>query len=124
MIQSQNLVLTKDVHTNVHEKQNLALRGTKKHEISLKMWHEEARNQPEDVKGAAPENDTATEDERRAAIMARLDEARAEKARAADLAPDMSKYGTHKKITCDGCAIEVIAFPRHSLSLSVSLSRL
>merc|ERR1711957_716974 len=28
------------------------------------------------------------------------------KARAAELAPDMSKYGTHKKITCDGCAIE------------------
>ena len=73
------------------------------------------------MSGAAPENDTATEDERRAAIMARLDEARAEKARAAELAPDMSKYGTHKKITCDGCAIEVIASPRHCLSFCAPL---
>ena len=72
------------------------------------------------MSGAAPENDTATEEERRAAIMARLEEARAEKARAAELAPDMSKYGTHKKITCDGCAIEVITSPRHCLSFFLS----
>ena len=49
-----------------------------------------------------------TEDERRAEIMAKLSIARASKAeadaKAAAGAQDMSKYGTHKGITCDGCS--------------------
>merc|ERR1712166_71950 len=57
---------------------------------------------------AAPAEQTE-EDQRRAEIMARLEEARAVKAaRKAELTPDMSKYGTHKKITCDGCGTEPI----------------
>eukprot|EP00656_Telonema_subtile_P057450 TRINITY_DN9453_c0_g1_i1.p1 TRINITY_DN9453_c0_g1~~TRINITY_DN9453_c0_g1_i1.p1 ORF type:complete len:175 (+),score=56.78 TRINITY_DN9453_c0_g1_i1:157-681(+) len=50
-----------------------------------------------------------TEEQRREEIMARLEAARASKLqKEADMAPDMSKYGTHKKITCDGCGTEPI----------------
>ena len=60
------------------------------------------------VTQCAPPAAEVTEDERRAAIMKRLAEAKAARAAAA-AAPtpelDAAKYGRHKGITCDGCNI-------------------